>query len=77
MSGPVVAIFRSTREVIRAEALCRREELPGRIIPVPRSVSPLCGMAIELPAEEAERFRQLLEAASIPVETVNRADVSL
>ena len=40
------------------ENLCRQENLPGRLIPVPRSITADCGMAWSAPAMERLRLEQ-------------------
>ena len=64
MSGPdgelrLIATFATTHSAISMERLCRAQGLPGRLIPVPRSISASCGMAwCALPEE-----REVLEGA--------------
>ncbi|MBU0765403.1 MAG: DUF3343 domain-containing protein [Bacteroidetes bacterium] len=41
-------LFESTYTVIKAEKIFRDNNIKCRIIPVPRSISPDCGMAIEI-----------------------------
>lgn len=44
-------LFESTHTVIKAEKLCQNNNIKYKIIPVPRSISPKCGMAIEISDE--------------------------
>jgi len=55
----VVITFDTTAAAIAMEKLCLRESLPGRLIPVPRSLTADCGMAWCAPAEA----RSVLENA--------------
>lgn len=47
----VVISFHTTAEAIAMEAACREEEVPGRLIPVPRQISSGCGLAWAMPVE--------------------------
>ena len=72
-----VLIFESTRAVIKAEQLIRKNEIECRIIPVPRSVSPQCGMAVETGDESLEKVSGLLEKAGLPVQIFDRSSLKL
>ena len=41
----LVVTFHTTADAMGMEQLCRKENLPGRLIPVPRSLSAGCGLA--------------------------------
>ncbi len=52
----IVISFRSTAEAIAMEAECQKDEIPGRLIPVPRQISAGCGLAWSMPvAWEGEK----------------------
>lgn len=53
-------LFSTTRAVIKAERLLRRNALSCKTIPVPRSISSECGMAVEINADDRERCVALL-----------------
>ena len=53
-------LFDSTHAVIKSERLCRSENIPCTIIPVPRTISSNCGMAIELTDKELPAVEALL-----------------
>ena len=72
-----VFIFESTRSVIRAERLCRQAGLEVKVIPVPRSVSPNCGMALEVMDEMSQAIRTILEEQNLPVKMIDRDKVNL
>lgn len=55
----LVVTFRNTISAITMEKICRELDLPGKLIPVPRSISASCGMAWLAP----EDARQILEEA--------------
>lgn len=54
--------FPSTYYALKAEGLVKNAGLNGRLIPVPREVSSLCGLALELETQEAERALGILSA---------------
>lgn len=72
-----ICIFRSTRDVIRAERVCRKGEIRCRIIPVPRSVSPQCGMALELEPEVYGAAEALLREAAISFQMFEKNELTL
>lgn len=55
-----VFILQSIHQVLKAEKALQRAGLPFDLIPVPKEVNPECGMAIETPAKDAARVRNLL-----------------
>lgn len=54
-------LFRTTRHVITVEKLIRSRKLPFSVVPVPRSISSECGMAIEI---EDEYIAEVKDIAS-------------
>jgi len=52
----VVITFNTTAAAIAMEKLCLSAGLPGRLIPVPRSLSADCGMAWSAPIEARDRL---------------------
>ena len=53
---------------IAMERDCRRAGLPGKLIPVPRSISASCGMAWCAPPEDRPALERLTEERAIPAE---------
>lgn len=47
----LVVAFHTTAGAMAAEQLCRKQELEGRLISVPRSVTSDCGIAWSAPPE--------------------------
>lgn len=73
MSGPdgelrLIATFATTHSAISMERLCRAQGLPGRLIPVPRSISASCGMAWCAQPEDRSALEELTVRRSIAVE---------
>lgn len=55
----LVVTFHTTAGAIATEQLCRREQLEGKLVAVPRSITSDCGIAWSSPPE----LRSALEAA--------------
>jgi len=64
----LVATFPNTTSAITMEKICRQQDLPGRLIPVPRSISASCGMAWLAPTESREVLESAVEKNALPVE---------
>jgi hypothetical protein len=52
--------------VILAEKAIRQQGIHRRVIPVPRSISSQCGMALEIAADDKEQVIELLESSVFP-----------
>ncbi|NLG16401.1 MAG: DUF3343 domain-containing protein [Fibrobacter sp.] len=61
----LVAIFRSTRDTIKADRLCRENGLSCKVIPVPKEISSECGVALEFSTEDEEKASALLTKESV------------
>ena len=72
-----VFIFESTRAVIKAETAVRDAGINCKIIPVPRSVSPQCGMAILLDDDVVKEATRLLKEKVLTVKIVDLGRVQL
>lgn len=66
----VVVTFHTTTQAIFMEECGKQENLPGRLIPVPRQISAGCGMAWCSPREESQNLSALIERNGIEVEGV-------
>lgn len=55
----LVITFHTTAEAIAWEALCKKESVPGRLIPVPRQISSGCGLSWSMPADRKEQMELL------------------
>jgi len=64
----VLLTFPSTFYALRAEKIVQGAGLGGRLIPVPRELSSLCGLALELDPAEIARALYLLRATGIELE---------
>ena len=61
----LVITFSSTTAAIRMEAFCLENNLPGRMIPVPREITAGCGLAWKAPTDAQEQLLQSLTQAGI------------
>ncbi len=55
-----VVTFRTTAAACAMESACRETGLPGRLIPVPRSVTAGCGLCWAAPPESREALEELV-----------------
>ena len=53
--------FYSASGAIAVEKFCKENEIPGRLLPVPREISASCGLCWAVPAEQKEKLRQVEE----------------
>lgn len=68
----LVVTFHTTADAMAMEKACRGREVPGRLIPVPRSISAGCGLAWCAPLEERERLSQVMEDSGIGEEAMHQ-----
>ena len=61
----LLILFHSTRDVIRAERMCRENAMKCKAIPVPRGISSECGIALEITAEEKKSIVEFLMSQGI------------
>lgn len=64
----LIAAFPTTMAAMTMERACRQENLPGRPIPVPRSISASCGIAWCAPPEARSALEEMTGRRSIRVE---------
>lgn len=67
----IVAIFNSTRDVVTAEELCRRQGIAVKVVPMPKEYSKNCGMALCIDEEREQELVELMEKENIDV-TIQR-----
>ena len=56
----LVITFHTTAEAIAMETVCRKMEIPGRLIPVPRQISAGCGLSWSMPEGWRQRILELM-----------------
>jgi hypothetical protein len=72
--GGVVSFFAS-EHAMRAERLLQRAELPARLVPGPREVSPNCGVAVAFVWEQEPEVERALRESKIRFEAIHRYDL--
>jgi len=70
-----VITFPTTSFALEAERLSRKAGLPGRLIPVPSSISAGCGMAWCAPPEQAEAVIKLFNRETVTVDGVYELEI--
>ena len=59
--NPVCIItFVTTTAAMAMEKICREEEIPGRLVPVPRKIRAGCGMCWAAPLQAREEIEELV-----------------
>lgn len=61
----LIITFMSTADAIKMERFCEERLLPGRMIPVPASVSAGCGLAWKTEPEQKDTILKALVGAKI------------
>ena len=64
-SPAMILIFRGTHQVLSAEKRLKGGGVPFRLIPVPRSLTSDCGLAIRIPLDQRDRAREILSGARL------------
>ncbi len=65
-----VVAFRTTAGAMAMEAACKGTGLPGRLIPVPRSVTAGCGLCWAAPPEAREALEELVMKKHLDVDGI-------
>ncbi len=65
VTGEIILIFRGTHQVLSAEKHLKRAGVAMRLVPVPRSLTSDCGLAIRLTAAARDRARDVLTEAGL------------
>jgi len=61
----LILVFRGTHQVLSAEKRLKGGGVRLRLIPVPRSLTSDCGLAIRVPLDQRERAREILSRARL------------
>ena len=70
-----VFTFNSTTDAIAFERACKNNDIPGRLIPVPRAISAGCGIAWCSPMEEKDKVPAALEQLGIEAEDMVECEI--
>ncbi len=55
-----VAAFRSRQQVLRFEAVLKRQGVPARVVTTPRDIAMGCGLSVRFPMEKLPDVRRAL-----------------
>ena len=66
---PIIT-FRCTTDAIAMEKSCKVADAPGRLIPVPRSISASCGLSWCAPLESRPALEKLLHEQDLEPEGI-------
>lgn len=66
----LVVTFPTTAAAMAAEALCAKNGLPGRMIPVPGEISAGCGLAWKAGVGDRDALERAFSQAGVPVEAM-------
>ena len=71
----LVVSFLTTTQAMAAEKYCLKNQIPGRIIPLPSEISAECGIAWCTEPEEEERIRQAINDGGIQAKGIHRVSL--
>ena len=71
----LVVTFHTTADAMAMEKICKAENVPGRLIPVPRAISAGCGLAWAAPLEAVEQIRYVMQEKGIEQEELHECMV--
>lgn len=69
MKGHSIITFHSTHHALKAEQILKGE-LEVVVVPVPRSISANCGIALKIASESEEEARAVLREGKVPFEAI-------
>ena len=58
--------FETATGALLFERSCRKEGILAQVVPVPRKISPSCGIACEVPCEDLDEAQTLINLKKIP-----------
>ena len=61
----LIITFDTTTQAMAMEKFCGENNLPGRLIPVPREITAGCGLSWKAQPEDREKLLQALTAADM------------
>jgi len=63
--------FFASHHAIRADAIMKRHQLPARLVPGPRELSPNCGVALRFEFADRETALPLLASHKVQIDGVH------
>ena len=67
----LIITFHTTADAMAMEKACMEQNVPGRLIPVPRAISAGCGMAWCAPLSEREQLANMMREKGIGEEELH------
>lgn len=67
----LIVTFHTTADAMAMEKACREQKAPGRLIPVPRTISAGCGLAWCAGLEARDALRQVMEHMDIEEQDIH------
>ena len=71
----LILTFRTTTQAMAVEKHCIEQNLPGRVIPVPREITAGCGLSWKADPAERERLTVALTAAGLQWEAMYEIEI--
>ncbi|HJC92416.1 DUF3343 domain-containing protein [Mediterraneibacter glycyrrhizinilyticus] len=71
----LVVTFHTTADAMAMEKVCGEKKVPGRLIPVPRSISAGCGLSWCAPLDAREHILEVMKETSIEEEALHECMV--
>lgn len=71
----VVLTFATTTAAMHMEQCCKKDNLPGRLIPVPTAITAGCGLAWVIDPEEKEPVLAAMEKEGLEPEGIFTLDI--
>ena len=71
----LVVTFHTTSEAMAVEKACKQYGVPGRLIPVPRTISAGCGLAWCAGVEDRSVVKEVLDKVGIKEEDMHECMV--
>ena len=71
----LVVTFHTTADAMAMEKACKDQNVPGRIIPVPRAISAGCGLSWCADLEDREQIVSMMKETGIEEEAMHECMV--
>jgi hypothetical protein len=66
----LIFTFYSSHYALKLESACRKEKIPGKLIPVPRALSSSCGTAFQGEVADREAIEEIARVHGVEIEQV-------
>lgn len=67
----LIVTFHTTADAMAMESACREGKVPGRLIPVPRSISAGCGLSWCAEESQEEQLKEVLKKIGVDSEGIH------